>query len=142
MSMAIVTYEYYAQTYCGETIAECEFPQYANRATRQIVHLTHGRAANYAALPEFQQTAIKNAICAQIEYLFLEGTQITVNGSSAGGWTVGKVRVDKGGSGNATGATTMICAGAIAELELTGLLNPQVPTLGDPVLLPYPWGVV
>lgn len=142
--MAIVTFEYYAQVYCGEAIAECEFPQYANRATRQIVHLTHGRAANFAALPAFQQTAILNAICAQIEYLYLEGVEITVNGSSAGGWTVGKVRVDKGGSSSATvtGAPTMICAGAIAELEQTGLLNPQVPTLGEPILLPYPWGCV
>ena len=96
--MAIVSYEYYANTYCGEAIAECSFPQYANRATRQIINLTHGRAANFAALPAFQQTAILNAICAQIEYLYLEGVEITVNGSSAGGWTVGKVRVDKGGS--------------------------------------------
>lgn len=142
--MAIVSYEYYANTYCGEAIAECSFPQYANRATRQIINLTHGRAANFAALPAFQQTAILNAICAQIEYLFLEGMEITVNGSSTGGWTVGKVRVDKGGSSSAkvTGAPTMICAGAIAELEQTGLLNPQVPTLGEPILLPYPWGCV
>lgn len=139
--MAIVSYEYYAQNYCGETIAECQFPQYANRATRQIVNLTHGRAANYAVLPAFQQTAIQNAICAQIEYLYIEGKEITVNGNSAGGWTVGKVRVDKGSNSNATGASSMICSGAIAELEQTGLLNPQVPTLGSPVLLPYPWGV-
>ena len=140
--MAIVTYEYYAQTYCGEAIAECEFPQYASRATRQIINITHGRAANYAALPAFMQTAIQNAICEQIEYLFLEGKEIAVNGSSAGGWTVGKVRVDKGSSGSASGAQSMLCAGAIAELEQTGLLNPQVPTLGDPVFLPFPWGVV
>lgn len=140
--MAIVSYEYYANTYCGEAIAESQFPQYANRATRQIVNLTHGRAADYATLPAFQQTAIQNAICAQIEYLTLEGKEITINGNSAGGWTVGKVRVDKGGSSNVTGATTMICAGAIAELEQTGLLNPQVPTVGSPTLLPYPWGCV
>lgn len=142
--MAIVSFDYYSNTYCGETIAESSFPQYESRAERQIINLTHGRAANFAALPAFQQTAILNAICAQIEYLFLEGIEITVNGSSAGGWTVGKVRVDKGGSSSAkaAGATTMICAGAIAELEQTGLLNPQVPTLGDPVLLPYPWGCV
>ena len=142
--MAIVTYEYYTNTYCGEAIAECHFPQYANRATRQIINLTHGRAANFAVLPAFQQTAIQNAICAQIEYLILEGTESTVNGSSAGSWTVGKVHVDKGSSGSCAlnSATSMICAGAIAELEQTGLLNPQVPTLGDPVLLPYPWGVV
>ena len=141
--MAIVTYEFYTQVYCGEAIAECQFPQYANRAERQIVNLTHGRAAEYAALPAFQQTAIQHAICAQIEYLFLEGKEITVNGNSSGGWSVGKVRVDKGGSGSkASAASTMICAGAIAELEQTGLLNPQVPVVSDPTLLSYPWGVI
>ena len=141
--MAIVTYEFYTQVYCGEAIAECQFPQYANRAERQIVNLTHGRAAEYAALPAFQQTAIQYAICAQIEYLFLEGKEITVNGNSSGGWSVGKVRVDKGGSGSkASAASTMICAGAIAELEQTGLLNPQVPAVSDPTLLSYPWGVI
>ena len=141
--MAIVTYEFYTQVYCGETIAECQFPQYANRAERQIVNLTHGRAAEYAALPAFQQTAIQYAICAQIEYLFLEGKEITVNGNSSGGWSVGKVRVDKGGSGSkSSAASTMICAGAIAELEQTGLLNPQVPAVSDPTLLSYPWGVI
>lgn len=136
--MAIVTYEFYTQTYCGETIAETQFPQYTNRAERQIVNLTHGRAAEYAALPAFQQEAIQYAICAQIEYLFLEGKEITVNGNLSGGWSVGKVRVDKGGSGSKTSAaSTMICAGAIAELEQTGLLNPQVPTLGEPSILPW-----
>ena len=141
--MAIVTYEFYTQVYCGEAIAECQFPQYANRAERQIVNLTHGRAAEYAALPAFQQTAIQYAICAQIEYLFLEGKEITVNGNSSGGWSVGKVRVDKGGSGSkASAASTMICAGAIAELEQTGLLNPQVPVVSDPTLISYPWGVI
>ena len=142
--MGIVTLSYYTDTYCGETIAQEDFPRYESRAERQIINLTHGRAANYAALPAFQQTAVENAICAQIEYLQNEGIEITVNGTSAGGWTVGKVRVDKGGSGNAklNAGTSMICAGAIAELEQTGLLNPQVPTIGDPILLPFPWGVV
>ena len=140
--MAIVTYNYYSQTYCGETIAIEDFPQYEARAERQIVQITHGRAANFAALPAFQQVAIENAICCQVEYLINEGLEITVNGTNAGGWTVGKVRVDKGSGKSVSVGASMISAGAIAELEQTGLLNPQVPTVGDPILLPFPWGVV
>ena len=140
--MAIVSYSYYSQTYCGETIAQTDFPQYEARAERQIINITHGRAANIAALPAFQQTAIENAICCQTEYLYNEGIEVTVNGTSSTGWTVGKVRVDKGNSGGISAGSTMVCAGAIAELEQTGLLNPQVPTLGDPILLPFPWGVI
>lgn len=138
--MSIVSYNYYTQTYCGETIDET-FPQYAARAERQIIQLTHGRAANFAALPAFQQVAIQNAICCQIEFLLNEGLEVTVNGTNAGGWSVGKVRVDKGNGKSVSIGASMISAGAIAELEQTGLLNPQVPTVGDPILLPFPWGV-
>ena len=140
--MAIVTFEYYNETYLGETIAEEDFPRAEARSERIINQITHGRAANFAALPASQQEAIQEAICAQIEYLAINGSEITVNGESAGGWTVGKVRVDKGsGSGaNARSAASMVCAAAIGILEQTGLLNPQVPTVGNPIILPYPWG--
>lgn len=139
--MAIVSFSYYVAEYFGETIAEADFPKAEAKAERAINQITHGRLSQYDSLPSFQQEAIVNAICAQIEYYAINGIEISVNGSSAGNWTVGKVRVDNGNSKAASGATTMVCAGAIAELELTGLLNPQVPTLGEPVLLPYPWGV-
>ena len=136
--MAIVSYEYYTQEYFGEPIAECKFAQYVAKATRAINMLTFGRAAHYAALPPVLQEAIRNAICAQISYYVTDGLEVTVNGNTAGGWTVGKVKVDNGGSSKAgaTGASTMLCASAIAELEQTGLLNPDVPVVGMPPNLP------
>ena len=137
--MAIVTYNYYTETYLGEAVAENDFPQMEAKAERLITQITHGRAANYAALPVFQQTAIQAAICAQIEYYSLNGVDISIAGETSSGWTVGKVRVDGGNRNKATGAVSMVCPAAIAALEQTGLLNGQVPTLGMPPQAPWPW---
>ncbi len=137
--MAIVDYSYYSTTYYGETIAESEFSRYEARAQRVINQITHGRAAHYAALPAFQQQAIKDAICAQIEYYVLNGIDVSVSGETSSGWTVGKVKVDGSSKGAASGGPSMVCAAAIAVLEQTGLLNPQAPTLGDPSILPWGW---
>lgn len=137
--MAIVDYSYYSTTYYGETIAEAEFPRYEARAQRVINQITHGRTAHYVALPAFQQQAIKDAICAQIEYYVLNGLDVSVSGETSSGWTVGKVKVDGSSKGAVSGGPSMVCAAAIAALEQTGLLNPQVPTLGDPSILPWGW---
>ena len=138
--MAIVTYSYYTTTYLGETIAETDFPRAEARAERVIAQITHGRAteATFAALPLFQQNAVREAICAQVEYYALYGVEVSISGKTADGWTVGKVRVDGGSNGKASvGAATMVCPSAIAALELTGLLDPSVPTLGDPPIAPW-----
>ena len=138
--MAIVDYSYYSETYLGEPIAVSDFPRAEARAERLITQITHGRAANYTALPTFQQKAIMDAICAQIEYYALMGVDISIAGETSSGWTVGKVRVDGGNANKATGAVSMVCPAAIAILEQTGLMNPQVGTFGEPPLVPYPWG--
>ncbi len=139
--MAIVCIDYYTNTYMGEAIAPVEFQRASVKAERAITQLTHGRAANYAALPSYQQAAIRDAICAQIEYYALNGLDLSINGETgANGWTVGKVHVNGHASGSAarSGASTMICAAAIAALEQSGLMNPQVMTVGDGSF--YPWG--
>jgi hypothetical protein len=138
--MAIVTYAFYTGTYMGETIAEIDFPKYEAKAERLIKQITHGRADNYDALPAFQQTAIQEAICGQIEYYELMGLDVSIAGEMSSGWTVGKVRVDGGSAAKATGAVSMVSPSAIAALEQTGLLNPQVETVGEPARVPYPWG--
>ena len=136
--MAIVSYEFYTQEYFGEPIAECKFAQYLAPAIRAVNLMTHGRAAHFAALHPVLQEAIRNAICAQISYYVTNGLEVSVNGNTAGGWTVGKVRVDNGGSSGAGASSgrSMLCASAIAELEQTGLLNPDVPVVGMPPNLP------
>lgn len=142
--MAIVTYDFYTTTFLGETIAAEDFPRAEMRAERIVAQITHGRAteATFAALPAFQQEAVKDAICSQIEYYALNGIDVSIAGETSSGWTVGKVSVSGSNKACATGAASMVSPSAIAALEQTGLMNPQVPTIGDPPILPWPWGVL
>lgn len=143
--MAIVDYTYYSVTYAGESIAAADFTRAEAKAERIIKQITHGRATEDAFddLPEFAQLAVKEAICAQVEYYAIMGTDVSVNGDTAGGWTVGKVTVSGASTGQKTASgTTLVCAAAIAALEQTGLLDPSVPTLGEPPRVPWPWGVI
>ena len=140
--MAIVTYKYYSETYLGEPIAETDFPRAEAKAERIINQITHGRSSNYDGLPSFQQDAVTEAICAQIEYYGLLGIDVSISGDlGSNGWTVGKVHVN-GTNGAWAGrnvSASMVCPAAMAALEQTGLLNPQVATFDKPGAL-VGWG--
>lgn len=137
--MAAITYAFYTNTYLGEPIGEADFPRALARAQRAVNLVTRGRAAD-PALPAHLAAAVTDAICAQIEYYALNGVDVSIGGMTADGWTVGKVSVSGGSGGKAaTGAASMICPAAIATLEQTGILNPQVETLGEPPKVWWGW---
>lgn len=132
--MSIVSYSYYADTYLGEPIdEEADFPRAEKRAERAIAQITHGRATEetFAALPPFQQEAVKEAICCQIEYYAMNGTDISINGETSSGWTTGKVTVHASAKASARPGASLVCASALACLEQTGLLNPAVPVINS-----------
>lgn len=131
--MAIVSYEFYTNTYMGESIAETDFPRYDARAELIIRNITKGATDHFDQMTSGTQDAVKNAICAQIEYFNLYGLDISVTGKNGGGFTVGKVSVQSGNQVR-TGASSIVCPGAIAFLEQTGLLNPAVATFDKPFL--------
>lgn len=130
--MAIVTYEYYNNTYYGEPIAKAAFPRYELRAEELIASITRG--ADHDSLPSAFQTAYKKAICAQVEYYVLQGINVATEGASTGdaSYTIGKISVGRGGSGSsaaASGGYSMIAPAARGYLEQTGLLSRHVDTL-------------
>ena len=90
-------------------------------------------ADNITDLPTQTQTLYKKAICAQVDFFAVNGTESAV-GETGRGWTVGKVSVSgKSGSdvvrkGALSGSISPM---ALAYLEQTGLMNPQVPTAPD-----------
>ena len=141
--MQIVTYEYYHNVWLGEPIAGTEFARAEAKAERAVSQITFGRSANFDDLPPYQREAVVSAICCQIEYYALMGTDVSINGDTGGaGWTVGKVHVN-GGTGAAdgrTGGKSMLCASAVAALEQSGLMNPQAALVGD-LYAPQPWEV-
>lgn len=140
--MALVTYTFYTDTYHGEAIAEADFPRYDARAEELILGLINKTEEEAEALEEDLPawlTAIRKAICAQIEYFQEYGIGVAVYGKEAGGgFTVGKVSVNNGsGSAAASGSRSMIAPVVYTYLERTGLLNPAVQVQGMP---PQYWG--
>ena len=128
--MAYVDYNYYTNTYRGDTISQTDFPRYEERAEELIDAVTRYRVAEMGltAFPARVQALIQKAVCAQINYYVEYGLAVALTGQDGGGFTVGKVTVLQhyGGSGG-TGAATMLCPQALTLLEQTGLLDPAVP---------------
>ena len=138
--MALVSAEYYDSVYLGEQIATEDFPRYEKRAEDLVLGLCRRRAEDIAPMPEWVQTAVKNAICAQIEYFSEYGILVGTVGKEAGnGFSVGKVSLHVGSGSNKSdeGLRSMLCPAVYVYLETTGLLYPGVPTVGMPA---QAWG--
>ena len=132
---AIVDYSYYSTVYMGTEADQTSFPALCARASDIVGAMTRWQvnAGNIGELPELVRTLYKKAICAQVDYFAVNGTESAV-GETGRGWTVGKVSVSgKSGSdvvrkGALSGSISPM---ALAYLEQTGLMNPQVQTAPD-----------
>lgn len=125
--MGVVDYEFYTNVY-GGTVDETSFPALCARASDIIGAVTHWVDAATIA-PALHQTLYKKAICAQVDFLSINGID-SANETATAGFTVGKVTVH-GKASRTTGCamSESISPLAISYLEQTGLMNPQVQTL-------------
>lgn len=126
--MGVVDYTFYSTVYMGTDADQASFPALCARASDVIGAVTHWvDESTIATLPPAFQTLYKKAICAEIDFLSINGMD-SLNESASAGYTVGKVTVH--GKTNASGGklTESISPMAIGYLEQTGLMNPQVPT--------------
>lgn len=135
--MALVTYEYYTETYSGEPMPETSFLPLEKRAEDLILHLVNMDSDGAGESPFLSE--IQKAICAETEYLSVFGLGVAVYGKSGTGFTVGKVSVNEGDS--KSGAASMFAPAVYMYLERTGLLNPSVPTAGEPWVYGRGWFV-
>ena len=127
--MGVLDWTFYSTVYGGTDATSQTFPALCARACDVIGAVTHWvDEETIATLPAFIQTLYKKAICAQIDFLSINGID-SLNETATGGFTVGKVTVH--GKANASGGKLQesISPMAIAYLEQTGLMNPQVPTV-------------
>jgi len=127
--MGVVDYTFYSTVYGGTDADAQTFPALCARASDIIGAVTHwADETKINRLPATFQMLYKKAICAQVDFLAINGTD-SLNEIATGGFTVGKVTVH--GKANASGGKMQesISPLAIAYLEQTGLMNPQVPTL-------------
>lgn len=128
--MGVVTFEFYSNVYGGTDADEASFPALCARASDIIGAVTHwADETAIAKLPALYQTLYKKAVCAQVDFLAINGTD-SVNETASAGFTVGKVTVHgKANSASGGKLSESISPLAIGYLEQTGLMNPQVPTL-------------
>ena len=128
--MGVVDFTFYSTVYGGTDATQAAFPALCARASDVVGAVTHWVDENkVVALPDPIPTLYKKAICAQVDFLAINGTD-SLNETETGGFTVGKVTVHgKAGTGSGGKLSESISPLAIGYLEQTGLMNPQIPTL-------------
>ena len=126
--MGVVDYTFYTTVYMGTDADQASFPALCARACNVIGAVTHWADENkIMTLPAPVPTLYKKAICAQIDFLAINGMD-SLNETETGGFTVGKVTVHGKASASGGKLQESISPLAIGYLEQTGLMNPQVPT--------------
>ena len=127
--MGVVDYTFYSTVYMGKDADQTSFPALCARASDVIGAVTHWvDDARILSLPAPIQTLYKKAVCAQIDFLAINGMD-SLNETETGGFTVGKVTVHGKSSTPGGKLSELTSPLAIGYLEQTGLMNPQVPTL-------------
>ena len=127
--MGVVDFAFYSNVYGGTDATAQTFPALCARASDVIGALTHWVSdAEILKLPALFLTLYKKAVCAQVDFLSINGTD-SLNETATGGFTVGKVTVH--GKANTAGGklSESVSPLAIGYLEQTGLMNPAIPCL-------------
>ena len=126
--MGVVDYTFYSTVYMGTDVDETSFPALCARASDVIGAMTHWvDDATILTLPALHQTLYKKAVCAQVDFFAINGTD-SVNESGNSGFTVGKVTIHGKAPSGGGKLKESVSPMAIGYLEQTGLMNPQVPT--------------
>lgn len=126
--MGVVDYGFYKNVYMGSDADIASFPALCARASDIVGALTHW--VEFEKIPPFIQLYYRKAICAQIDFLVINGTD-SINETATGGFTVGKVTVHGKASNSGGKMQDNISPMTVNYLESTGLMNPQVPTFGS-----------
>ena len=115
---------YYEETFCGEPVNAADFPGLCRRAEEIIEELTLYRVseAGLSAMSEEIQKAVKDAVCAQIEYLDANGGSELDMGDGIAGATLGKYSYSGAASGSGSTAQSVYAPRAERILWPTGLI--------------------
>lgn len=128
---AVVDWDFYANVYMGQETDAVSFPALRARASDVVGALT--RWVDPDTLTGMQALLYKNAVCAQIDYFAVNGLD-SVAGGNDRGFTVGKVSVSGKSGDTKTGAMAEhLSPMVMMYLEQSGLCNPQVQTMREPL---------
>ena len=114
---------YYHDMFKGEPVDDTDFPALCQRAGEIIEEMTLYRLAeeSLSLMPENIQKLVKNAVCAQIEYLDANGGAEMDMGNGMSGATLGKFSYSGASSGNGSTEQSIFSPRAERILWPTGL---------------------
>lgn len=114
---------YYYDTFNGESVESADFPGLCRRAGELIEELTLYRLTEtgFLVMPVEMQTAVKNTVCAQIEYLDANGGAEMDMGNGMSGATLGKFSYSGASSGSGSTEQSIFSPRAERILWPTGL---------------------
>ena len=124
--MAYVDEVYYNDSFSGEPVDTTDFPSLCRRAEEIIEEMTLYRVTpvTFPAMPEDMQTRIKDAVCAQIEYLDANGGADLDMGDGLAGASLGKFSYTGASSGSGSTVQSIVAPRAERILWPTGLTMP------------------
>lgn len=122
--MGYVTYTYYRDTFKGEPVAQTDFPLLLNRASEMVEEKTMYKLspATFLAMNEAMQGCVKNAVCAQIEFLDANGGSEVDNGVNLQSAGLGKFNYSKASGADGGSCQNVYSPRALRYLAPTGLL--------------------
>ena len=114
---------YYHDMFRGEPVDDTDFPTLCQRAGEIIEEMTLYRLTEegFAMMPENTQKLVKNAVCAQIEYLDANGGAEMDMGTGMSGATLGKFSYSGASSGSGSTEQSIFSPRAERILWPTGL---------------------
>ena len=118
-----VEIDYYTKEFKGEPVADADFPSLCQRAGEIIEELTLYRLTEkcFPLMSEDMKKRVKDAICAQIEYLDVNGGAEMDMGNGMSGATLGKFSYSGASSGNGSTEQSIFSQRAERILWPTGL---------------------
>ncbi len=122
--MSYLTKTYYRDSFKGEPVDDTDFPGLLIRAVEIVEEMTMYRVSESGlpAFPEDTQNRIKNAICAQIEYLDANGGSDMDTGADLQSAGLGKFSYTKASGGEGNTRQSIYAPRAVRILAPTGLL--------------------
>ena len=114
---------YYHDMFRGEPVDDTDSPALCQRAGEIIEEMTLYRLTEegFAMMPENTQKLVKNAVCAQIEYLDANGGAEMDMGNGMSGATLGKFSYSGASSGSGSTEQSIFSPRAERILWPTGL---------------------
>lgn len=119
----IVTPDYYKDVFCGEFDGdEKELSKLLEVAYIIIYNETCGRIAQFDSLDKKVQTAVKDAICWQVDYISANGGLSFVHDGSFSNISLGSFSYSAGGNSSVSDGKLPMCNVSYGLLLSTGLM--------------------